>query len=184
MPRFKPIPDPSANPRVEELYRAIVDAGMGSETPISWFQVQSGRPDILEATWKLVRGLLLAGELPGTLKHMILVRIAADHGCRYCRVLHSNVLAAMGVPAEVIDSATTDVSPTKLPPVQRAIIEFAVKAVAAPKSVSDDDFRTLRSNGLSQGEIIEATMIAALANSLDTWAEVSGILPPGERESA
>ena len=184
MPRFKPIPDPSANPRVEELYRAIVDAGMGSETPISWFQVQSGRPDILEATWKLVRGLLLAGELPGTLKHMILVRIAADHGCRYCRVLHSDALEAMGVPTEVVDSATTDVSPAKLPPVQRAVVEFAVKAVADPKSVSDDDFRTLRSNGLSQGEIIEATMIVALANFLDTWAEVSGILPARDQESA
>ena len=184
MPRFEPIPDPSANPEVEELYRAIVDAGMGSETPISWFQVQSGRPDILEATWKLVRGLLLEGELPGTLKHMILIRIAADHGCRYCRVLHSNVLEAMGVPAEVIDSVTTDVNPAKLPPVQRAIVEFAVKAAADPQSVSEDDFRTLRANGLGQGEIIEATMIAALANFLDSWAEVSGILPPGEREAA
>ena len=184
MSRFEPISDPSTNPRVEEVYRAIVDAGMGSTAPIRWFQVQSGRPDILEATWKLVRGLLLEGELPGTLKHMILVRIASDHGCRYCRVPHSDALKAMGVPAEVIDSATTDVSPAKLPPVQRAVVEFAVKAAADPQSVSDEDFRTPRSNGLSQGEIIEATMIAALANFLDSWPEVSGILPARAPESA
>ena len=64
MPRFEPIADSSANPRVEELYRAIVDAGIGSETPISWFQVQSARPDILEATWKLVRGLCSKARFP------------------------------------------------------------------------------------------------------------------------
>ena len=37
---------------------------------------------------------------------------------------------------------------------------------------------------VSQGEIIEATMIAALANFLDAWAEVSGIMPTQEVESA
>ena len=92
---------------------------------------------------------LLEGEIPPTLKHMIMVRIASDHGCRYCRVLHSDALEAMGVPTEVVDSATTDVSPAELPPVQRAVVEFAVKAAADPKSVSDDDCRTLQSNGLS-----------------------------------
>lgn len=184
MARFEPIPDASRDPRVEELYRAIVDAGLGSETPISWFQVQSARRDILEATWKLIRGLLLEGEIPPTLKHMIMVRIASDHGCRYCRVLHSDARGAMGAPAEAGDSATTDVSPAKLPPVQRSVVEFAVKAARDPKSVSDDDFHTPRRNGLSQGEIIEATMIGDLADFLDTWAEVSGILPAGEQESA
>ena len=37
---------------------------------------------------------------------------------------------------------------------------------------------------VSQGEIIEAAMIGALANFLDTWAEVSGIMPTQEVESA
>ena len=184
MPRFEPIRNPSIDARVSGIYREIVEAGLGSEMPIHWFRVQSGRPDILETTWKLVKGLLLQGELPGTLKHMMLVRIAADHGCRYCHILHSSALEAMGVPAEVVDSATTDVNPAKLPPVQRAVVEFAAKAASSPQSVSDEDFAALRRNGLSRGEIIEATMIAALANFLDSWAEVSGIMLEHEEGSA
>ena len=90
----------------------------------------------------------------------------------------------MGAPAEAGDSPTTDVSPAKLPPVQRVVVEFAVKAAADPKSVSDDDFHAPRWNGPDQGEIIEAIMIGALADFLDAWAEVSGILPAGEQESA
>ena len=176
MPRFEPIREPSADAHVSGIYREIVEAGLGSEMPINWFRGQSGRPDILEATWKLVKGLLLQGELPGTLKHMIMLRVTSDHGCRYCRVLHATALEAMGVLAEVDDNATTDVSSAKLPLVQRAVVEFAVKAASSPQSVSDEDFATLQHNGLSRGEIIEATMIAALANFLDSWAEVSGIM--------
>ena len=69
-----PIRDPSRDPHVSGIYREIVEAGLGAEMPISWFRVQSGRPDILEATWKLVKGLLLQGELPGTLKHMLMLQ--------------------------------------------------------------------------------------------------------------
>ena len=126
----------------------------------------------------------MQGELAPTLKQMIIVRVSTNNDCRYCRVIHTDALEALGVPAEVVDTLTTDVNPTKLPPVQRAVVEFAAKAAANPQSVSDQDFKTLWGYGLSSGEIIEVAMIAAFANFLNAWAEVSGILADDEEASA
>lgn len=184
MSRFEQIRDPSHDPQLGALYREIVNAGFGKDVPLNWFTAQSRRPDILEATWALVKGLLLQGELPATLKQMIMVRVSTSNDCHYCRVIHTNALETMGVPAEVIDSVTTDVSPSKLPPVQRAIVEFAAKAAADPRSIFDEDFEILRQYDLSNGEIMEVAMMAAFANFIDTWADVSGILVDNKEESA
>ena len=115
---------------------------------------------------------------------MIIVRVSTTNNCGYCRVIHTDALEALGVPAEVIDTLTTDVNPAKLPPVQRAVVEFAAKTGANPKSITDEDFKSLRGYGLSNGEIIEVAMIAAFANFLNAWAEVSGIFTDREEASA
>ena len=46
-------------------------------------------------------------------------------------------------------------------------------------AITDDDVRELRDHGLTDGEIIEVAMVAACANFLDVWADVSGILLDG-----
>ena len=79
------------------------------------------------------------------------------------------------MPTEVIQSCASDPELMQVPPPQRAMIKFGLKTATDPKSVTDEDFRTLRDYGLSDGEIMEVTMLAAAANLLDTWADVSGI---------
>jgi len=44
-----------------------------------WLTAQAERPDILEVTWRLVRGLLLEGELPPNVKQMIIVRVSTTN---------------------------------------------------------------------------------------------------------
>jgi alkylhydroperoxidase family enzyme len=95
-------------------------------------------------------------------------------------VIHTPALEALGVPAEVIDTLAMDVNPAKLLPVQRVVVELAAKTATKPKSISDEDLKSLRGDGLSNGEIIEVAMIASFANFLNAWAEVSGILTDEE----
>ncbi|MEW5977831.1 MAG: peroxidase-related enzyme [Acidobacteriota bacterium] len=184
MSRFAQITDTSASPQLGALYREIVNAGLGREVPINWFTAQSARPDILEKTWTLMKGLLLQGKLPPTLKQMIILRVSTHNNCRYCRVIHRRALEAMGVPAEVIDRVTTDVDMAQLPPVQRAIVEFAAKTAADPKSISNEDFEKMTGYGLNQAELIEVAMTAAFANFVNTWADASGILIDQDEGSA
>ncbi|HEX9723405.1 MAG TPA: carboxymuconolactone decarboxylase family protein [Vicinamibacteria bacterium] len=152
---------------------------MGGEpdVPNNLITSLSERPDLLAATWELFKRLVIGGMLPPTVKEMIFMAIAAQNDCRYCSVVHTKALEAMGVPSDVIRSCASDPELAQVPPPQRAMIKFGLKTARDPKSVTDEDFRTLRDYGLSDGEIMEVTMLAAYGNLLDTWADVSGISP-------
>ena len=118
-----------------KLSAARFSGTVSGRTPIAWFTAQSRRPDILETTWGLVKGLLLQGELPPALKQMIIPPVSTHNDCRYCRMIHTNALEAMGVPRGSDRQRYQDVSPAKLPPTQRAIAEFTSKAAKDPKSI-------------------------------------------------
>ncbi|MEW5977832.1 MAG: peroxidase-related enzyme [Acidobacteriota bacterium] len=175
MSRFNQIRNASHDPQLSVLYQDILDHGLGGDSPTNWFTAQSERPDILEATWGLFKGILLQGMLPPTVKEMISMTIAMQNNCRYCRVAHTKALEAMGVPEEVIQSCAQDPELAQLPPTQRAIVKFGLKTARSPQSLTDEDLQGLRDHGLSDGEIMEIVMVAACSNFLDTWAEVSGI---------
>ncbi|HEX9726047.1 MAG TPA: peroxidase-related enzyme [Vicinamibacteria bacterium] len=175
MARFRQIETAERNSRLGALYQEILESGLGTGHPINWFTSQAERPDILEATWQLTKRLLFSGQLPPTVKQMIVVKVSTENQCRYCRVLHTTALEAMGVPAEVIDSLTTDVNLEKLTPPQRAIVQFGVKTAQDPRSVTDEDFETLRGHGFGDGEIMEVAMVAAFSNFINSWADVSAI---------
>jgi len=181
--RFRRIDRPENNPELGSLYAEMIESGLGERVPLNWFTAQAERPDILAATWKLVKGVLLQGQLPPTVKQMILLKISTHNQCRYCAALYTSALEAMGVPKEIIDSVTEDLSLAKVPPPQRAILEFAMKVAREPSSVTDEDFRQLRELGLSEGETMEVAMMGAFANFINTWADVSGIPVEGEAES-
>jgi uncharacterized peroxidase-related enzyme len=114
---------------------------------------------------------------------MIGMTIAMQNDCRYCKVAYANALESLGVPTEVIQSCASDPNLTEVPPPQRSILQFALKTTRDPKSVTDEDFQVLRDLGMSDGEIMEAIMMAASANFIDLWADVSRIPVDGEEES-
>lgn len=184
MSRFNQIRDPSDDPKLGSLYKEIIGYGLGADAPTNWFTSQSERPDILEATWALFKGILLQGQLPPTVKQMISMTIAMQNNCRYCTVAHTNALEGMGVPTEVIQSCASDPDLAQVPPPQRAMLKFGLKTARNPQSVTDEDVRTLRDHGLTDGEIMEVVMVAAWSNFLDAWADVSGILVEGEEGSS
>ncbi len=178
MSRFKQIKNPGDNLELQALYKEITEAGMqGSEEglPINLFTSQSERPDILQAVWAFFKAIFLEGQLPPTLKQMISMTIALQNNCRYCVVAHTFALEAMGVPKEVIESCARDPELSLVPPPQRAIIKFGLKATRNPKSITDEDFQTLQGYGLSDGEIMEVIMVVACAMFTDFWADISGV---------
>ena len=174
-PRFRRVMDASDNPELTAVYEDIVAKGFGTDVPSNWFTSQGERPDLLAANWGFAQKLMMTGQLPATVKQMIIVMISTHNDCPYCRVAHTQGLEAMGVPEQVVDCLTTDLNLAKVPPPQRGILEFALKVAREPREVTDDDFRLLRDQGLNDGEIMEAAMIAAYTNFINTWAQVSGI---------
>jgi len=183
MSRFQQIKHPAEGSELSAIYREIVDAGwVGAEqgVPANVVTAFSERPDILRAMWAFTKGTLMSGVLPPTVKEMIAMTVAVHNDCRYCSVAHTNALEAMGVPTRVIESCARDPEFAELPPTQRALLKFALKAANDPKSVTDADFQSLRECGLSDGEITEVVMTVGCASFLDFFAEISGIAPDGE----
>ena len=174
MTRFQQILEPADDAQLAALYQEIVDGGFGTTVPHNWFTAQSTRPDILAATWSLVRSMV-GGILPSTIKQMIMLAISIDNDCHYCRVVHARALGALDVPRELIDHMTTDLNLAKFPPHQRAVLQFALKAAREPHGLTDTDFQILRDFGLADGEIMEVALMAAFTNFINTWADASGI---------
>lgn len=174
-PRFPLIQAASGNPELERLYRDMLESGFGDKAPINWLTSQASRPDILAATWGLVKGILIGGKLPAAMKQMIALTISAQHNCRYCKVVHSGALETLGVPKDLIDSCARDFNGDRVPKLQRDVLKFALQAAKNPNSLTDADFQALRENGLSDGEIMEVVMMAAFTAFINIWADASAI---------
>ena len=53
----------------------------------------------------------------------------------------------------------------------RAIIEFAVKASHNPQSLVREDYERVRAQGITDEELVEIILIAAMGKYLDTLAD-------------
>jgi len=160
---------------LQDLYQEIIDFGFGNEFPINWFTSQTSRPDILKSTWNLTKNVLIQGLLPASVKQMIAMSISKQNSCRYCEVTHTGALSAMGVPKEQIISCASDPDLLEIPSPHREIIQFAVKAAGDPNSIVPADYDKLKEIGFTKEEILEAGMMAAFTNFINTWADLSGI---------
>ncbi len=183
MSRFNQIKDPSDNPDLEAAYKIALEMGMaGSEegVPINFLTALSERSDLLMAYLNFTQGIVMAGELPPTVKQMIAMTCAMQNNCGYCSLFHTKALESMGVPTEVVESCASDPELSEVPPPQRAILKFALKTARNPQSVTDDDFEALREFGFSDGEIMETVMMAGWSNFTNSMADMTKVAIDGE----
>jgi len=174
--RFDLVQDASGRPELDGLYREITASGFGAAgVPINWFTAQGERPDIVATTWALVKGILIEGQLPPTLKQLIALTVSAQNSCRYCEATHSGALEAMGVSREVIERSVSDPGMPDLPAPHRAVLQFALKAARSPNLITDEDHQALRDAGFSRGEIMEVIMMAAFTQFINIWADAGGL---------
>lgn len=66
-----------------------------------------------------------------------------------------------------------------LSPVDRALCEYAVKLTLRQQEMSPDDLDTLRTCGLSDRDIHDATQVIAFFNYITRVAEALGVEPEG-----
>lgn len=177
MSRFEQIFDPTGNPALETLYADMLAKGFGQDKPTNWLTSQSTRPDLLAASWDSIGTFLLKGQLPATVKQMIVTAISVQNDCRYCSIVHSNALKRLGVPQNVVEACVSDPQFRDMQEPHRSILRFASNAARDPKSVTPDDYETFRDNGLTDEEILEIISLVAFTNFINTWADISGVEP-------
>lgn len=82
--------------------------------------------------------------------------------CIYCTAVHASRYISLTDQAEVIDTIFEDEQAAVLPPREQALFDFGVALAAVPPSVGEDHLAALRAVGLSDLEVVDLALSAAI----------------------
>jgi uncharacterized peroxidase-related enzyme len=127
-------------------------------------------PAVLAIYWDFQRNFYQHTTLPQALTSMILYTIAETSNCEYCSATHELTCRTLGIDEETLSKLVEDlgnVSPQRI----RAIIEFALKVVQDPQGLVPEDYERVREQGVTDEELVEIILIAAIGKYNDTLAD-------------
>jgi alkylhydroperoxidase family enzyme len=130
----------------------------------------SGSVPVLNIYWAMLRSFYQHSTLPEALVHMILFCIATAKNCQYCRVGNQVVCRALGIDDETLEALARDldaVSPQRI----QETIKFALKCALDPQSLVEADYDRVREQGVSDEELVEIILLAAVGNFNDTLSD-------------
>ncbi len=107
---FSPAPPRTATGLTAQVYRQLRDEFLG---PLPTFQALSAVPEVLAATWALMREALLAGDASRVDRELVASAVSRANRCRFCVYAHVMLLHALGEHelAEVIARGETPPAP-------------------------------------------------------------------------
>jgi uncharacterized peroxidase-related enzyme len=189
-PRMNLIPFISpdeADPDIAEVYAEIQHI---TEVPIvsNVWQILGNSLCALTGSWQLFSNLYLQGNLPMTLKALILFSVASAHHCRYCGAIHEVTCRFLGIEEANLEAIVQDLG-RLTPERMRKIIQFAIRCADEPHALKEEDYAQIRNYGISDSEIVEIISLAAMGSYFDIIAEASKLevdnylqeLLPGEQ---
>lgn len=161
MPRFPLTQEADAPRQVRDIYRDFTRK-MGFSGVPNFIRTQGASPGMLAGTCSLVEHILLEGRLPRSTKELIFLAVAADRECNYCREAHAACCRMLGIDEVTIQTVKSGLS-GDIPQHTREILLFAIKCASAPEELSDEDFGSLRRQGMDEQQILEVIATSALA---------------------
>lgn len=158
-----------AHGEIEEIYDDVRRTLQLPSVPNA-VKVLSAAPSILSSYWAMYKILTARVTLPPSLVSMIHFSIASSNDCTYCASWNELSCRTFGIDEATLEAMAHDL-PNLDPARVRAIIQFSLKMVHAPKAIEADDFESLRSQGLTEEEIMEIIMVASIGQLHDILAD-------------
>jgi uncharacterized peroxidase-related enzyme len=132
------------------------------------------RPGVYRAWRALIN--VIAGNMDERRYELATVAAARRIRSSYCMLAHGRVLADRFLPAEEVAAlARADLS--GLGPVDRAVMELADKVAADATAVTQDDVDRLREHGLTDPEIMDVVLAAAVRCFYSKTLDALGVEP-------
>lgn len=113
-------------------------------------------------------------------KEMFLIATSAANGCAYCVVSHGAALRLATSNPFISDQIAANYREADITKREKAIIDFAMKVSFDSKSINEEDFETLRKQGLSDEDIWDVAGITALYNLSNRMMNVLKVRPDEE----
>ena len=136
----------------------------------NWGKALAVSPAALATHWDFQRSFYQRMTLPRALTAMILYTVAETGNCKYCSALNEMYCRTMGIDGEMLSALVKElgnVSPERI----RAIIAFALKAARHAQEMEAEDFDRLREQGVTDEELVEIILIAAIGKYNDILAD-------------
>lgn len=132
----------------------------------------------LEAFAAMYNDLMLAPSgLSKLEREMIAVAVSSINRCYYCLVAHGAAVRALSGDAKLGEQLVMNYRAARLPPRQRAMLDFAAKLTAEPWSVEDEDRAALRQAGFSERDIWDIAAVAGFFNMSNRVAAATDMRP-------
>jgi uncharacterized peroxidase-related enzyme len=156
----------------DEVVQIYAEAKRELQLPIvpNMMKALAGSPAALAIHWGFTRAFYEHTTLPQSLTSMILFTIAETSNCEYCSAGNELTCRTLGVDEETLSALVEDignVSPQRI----AAIIEFALKVSHDPQGLVAEDYDRVREQGITDEELVEIILIAAIGNYTDTLAD-------------
>jgi RNA polymerase sigma-70 factor (ECF subfamily) len=143
------------------------------------FRAQILRPDLVTAEVRFLEQILLSEDLLSRVqKEKILLVVSASNLNTYGVALQRQILDGLGVAVEASDEIVNDLGSASIVPADRALLD-EVRKLNCTNPGKDDRFRdgALESHGFTKPQIVEAIVVAAFANFLNTLQSGLGVFP-------
>ncbi len=142
------------------------------------FRAQTLKPEALEAEAQAIRDILLTEDvLTRKQKEYILLVISAANLNTYCVAVHCEMLRALGVPPDSSDRIAVDHRRSDLSDSDKILLDVTLKLATRLGEYGRTDVESLRRVGLREEQILEAIVMAALTNFLNTLQMGLGTVP-------
>ena len=159
MARIQVVEPEDAAGELKEAYAQIA-AARGRIANV--WKVESLNPPAMEAHLALYMAIMYGPSgLSRRQREMIAVTVSNANACRYCTTHHAESLHAQLPDAALIEEIKTDYANARIERKEKAMLDYAVKLAKTPHAVTDADVQQLREAGLSDREILDATLVAS-----------------------
>jgi uncharacterized peroxidase-related enzyme len=139
------------------------------------------RPEVY-AAWRGLVGALTAN-MDERLYELVTLAAARELRSSYCCLAHGKVLATKLLPADTVLAAARDPRTAALEPVEVAAMELAGQIVRDATAVTEADVDELRQLGLTDAEILDVVVAAAMRCFFSKTLDALGVQPDHEYEA-
>lgn len=158
--------DPAQNEFLAQLEKK-------SGKPNHFFRTMANRPEILKNFVPLYGAIMGPGTLDRRIKELVYLAVSFANECAYCSAAHTASAGKAGITEDELSALRTEQDPP-FSAAERAAIAYARDLT---RTADADDTRDALNEHFSSEQIVELTLIVALANFTNRFNNGLGLKP-------